>query len=58
MRKLQVNRYGSDIFNGNDFNNDFEKEEKSYVEPKEWTIINALDRVLEEARDSELSDEF
>lgn len=48
MRKLQVNRYGSDIFNGNDFNNDFEKK-KSYVEPKEWTIINALDRVLEEA---------
>ena len=59
MRKLQVNRYGSDIFDGNDCNNDCVKEEeKSYVEPKEWTIITALDRVLEEARDSELSDEF
>ena len=34
------------------------KEEKAYVEPKEWTIITALDRVLDRARGSELSDEF
>ena len=54
MRKLQINRHSSDFFD----DNDFEKEEKAYVEPKEWTIITALDRVLDRARDSELSDEF
>lgn len=46
MRKLQINRHSSDIFD----DNDFEKEEKAYVEPKEWTIITALDRVLDKAR--------
>ena len=54
MRKLQINRHSSDFFD----DNDFEKEEKAYVEPKEWTIITALDRVLDRARGSELSDEF
>ena len=32
--------------------------EKEYKEPKTWTIITALDRVLELAEDSGLSDEF
>ncbi len=33
-------------------------EEKTYQEPKEWTIITALNRVLSQARGSELSEEF
>ena len=33
-------------------------EEDNFQEPKEWTIISALDRVLDRAEDSELSDEF
>ena len=32
--------------------------ENEYKEPKSWTIITALDRVLELANDSELSEEF
>ncbi len=39
----------------NDFLN---LEEKPFKEPDTWTIITALNRVLELARDSELSDEF
>ena len=35
-----------------------EKPRKKFKEPKSWTIITALDRVLELARDSELSDQF
>lgn len=54
MRRLKVNQHYSDIFDGYDF----EKEEKAYVEPKEWTIITALDRILDMARGSELSDEI
>lgn len=34
------------------------REKKEYKEPAEWTIITALDRVLEQAQDSQLSDEF
>lgn len=34
------------------------KQEIKYQEPKSWTIITALDRVLDQARGSELSDEF
>ena len=33
-------------------------EEPEYKEPDTWTIITALNRVLEQARNSELSDEF
>ena len=33
-------------------------EEKEYMEPDTWTIITALNRVLDQSRDSELSDEF
>ena len=33
-------------------------EEKEYKEPDNWTIITALNRVLDQSRDSELSDEF
>ena len=33
-------------------------EEPEYKEPDNWTIITALNRVLDQARDSELSDEF
>ena len=31
---------------------------KEYKEPKSWSIITALNRVLDQAKDSELSDEF
>ena len=34
------------------------EQEDNFQEPKEWTIISALDRVLDRARDSKLSDEF
>ena len=44
----------TDIFS--EFNLD--KYEPVYVEPKEYTIITALDRVLDQARLSELSDDF
>ena len=54
MQKDQAKRHCSDVLN----NNDLENEEKSYVEPKEWTIITALDRVLSKANDSGLSDDF
>ena len=37
---------------------DKDKEEDNSVEPKEWTIITALDRVLAKAKDSRLSDKF
>ena len=33
-------------------------EEPEYKEPDTWTIITALNRVLEQARNSELSDEW
>lgn len=33
-------------------------EEPEYKEPDTWTIITALNRVLDQARDSELSDKF
>ena len=33
-------------------------EEPEYKEPDTWTIITALNRVLDQSRDSELSDEF
>ena len=33
-------------------------EESEYKEPDTWTIITALNRVLDQSRDSELSDEF
>jgi len=33
-------------------------EEPEYKEPDTWTIITALNRVLDQARGSELSDEF
>ena len=36
----------------------FEPEEKAFNEPENWTIIAALNRVLDLARDSELTDEF
>lgn len=54
MQKDQAKRHCSDVLN----NNDFDNEEKTYVEPKEWTIITALDRVLSKANDSGLSDDF
>lgn len=47
-------RQKTDIFS--EFNLD--KYEPVYVEPKEYTIITALDRVLDQARLSELSDDF
>ena len=34
------------------------KEIDNFVEPKEWTIISALDRVLAKAKDCRLSDKF
>lgn len=34
------------------------REKKVYKEPAEWTIITALDRILDQARDSQLSEEF
>ena len=36
----------------------FEPEEKTFTEPDSWTIISALNRVLDLARGSELTDEF
>lgn len=47
-------RQKTDIFS--EFNLD--KYEPVYVEPKEYTIITALDRVLDQARLSKLSDDF
>ena len=46
------------------FDNNFENEldnnvqETTYIEPQTWTIISALDRVLDQARNSKLSNEF
>ena len=37
---------------------DLDLDEPEYKEPDTWTIITALDRVLDQARDSELSEEF
>ena len=37
---------------------DLGMEEPEYKEPDTWTIITALDRVRDQARDSELSEEF
>ena len=36
----------------------FDNEEKEYKEPDTWTIITAMNRVLDQARGSELTDEF
>ena len=36
----------------------FDNEEKEYREPDTWTIITAMNRVLDQARGSELTDEF
>ena len=36
----------------------FQDEKEEYKEPDTWTIITALDRVLDLAEDSHLSDEF
>ena len=47
-------RQKTDIFS--EFNLD--KYEPVYVEPKEYTIITALDRVLDQARLSKLSNDF
>ena len=38
--------------------NMFDEEEDDYQEPDTWTIISAMDRVLNLARDSKLSDKF
>ena len=35
-----------------------ELEKEHYIEPDTWTIITALDRVLEVAEDSGLTDDF
>ena len=32
--------------------------EDDYKEPETWTLITALDRVLDQAKDSELKEEF
>lgn len=36
----------------------FDENEKEYKEPETWTMITALDRVLSQAHNSRLSDEF
>lgn len=36
----------------------FDENEKEYKEPETWTMITALDRVLSQAQNSRLSDEF
>ena len=36
----------------------FDGEEEEYKEPDTWTIITAMNRVLDQARGSELTDEF
>ncbi len=53
IRKRPLRRLKSGI--GDDL---FSKEKEEYQEPASWTIISALDRVLNAAQDSELSDEY
>ena len=57
IRKLQPAEFDDILFDEDD---DFaiEVEEEEYKEPDEWSIITALDRVLNKARGSELSKEF
>ena len=57
MRRLKIqkrNDLGLDVTpNGKMFD-----EETEYKEPDTWTIITAMNRVLELSEDSRLSDEF
>ena len=51
MRKFKTRKHPMELqLNGN--------EKKEFKEPKSWTIINALSRVLELSEDSQLSEEF
>ena len=51
-KKFARPRLDNDVFNV------FAPKKKPFVEPKEWTIITALDRVLELVYHSELTNEF
>ena len=51
-KKFARPRLDNDVFNV------FVPKKKPFVEPKEWTIITALDRVLELVYHSELTNEF
>ena len=55
IRKKPLHRLNPGIGLGGE---DMLEEKKEYVEPDSWTIITALNRVLEIAEDSKLSDEF
>ena len=55
IRKKSLHRLNPGIGLGGE---DMLEEKKEYVEPDSWTIITALNRVLEMAEDSKLSDEF
>ena len=51
-KKFARPRLDNDVFNV------FAPKKKPFVEPKEWTVITALDRVLELVYHSELTNEF
>ncbi len=62
-RKLKIqNRNVENVLSGMEFEmrqgHMMSDEEPEYKEPDTWTIITALNRVLEQARGSELTDEF
>ena len=57
-RKFRRLPFQNDVFD-DDFNHPSSKNNHDeFVEPAEWTIISALNRVLDQAIDSELSKEF
>ena len=55
LRRLSHLQQDNDMFEEND---GLAPKKKQFVEPREWTIISALDRVLELSHYSELSNEF
>ena len=55
LRRLSHLRQDNDMFEEND---SLTPKKKQFIEPKEWTIISALDRVLELSHFSELSSDF
>ena len=58
MRKLKARLNGNLFEDELGFNVPTDEAGEEYNEPKEWTIITALNRVLDQAHCSELSDEF
>ena len=56
-KRRTVRKHRSNPFDDMDMSLD-ETTKKEYKEPDTWTLVTALNRVLDQARDSELSEEF